>query len=127
MSWPIKNKVILVDTLGELKQLYLLGDIAFVGGSLVNSGGQNILEPILANKPVVFGPSMFNFSDAAKLALKTQSGLMVNNPEELFQGLKRLLTNRVLLAEMGQRSDMVLKDNQGATQKHLETIRSLIT
>ena len=69
MTEPVHKEipVVVLDTIGELGRLYSLGDIIFVGGSLVKTGGHNILEPAAHGKPIIVGPHMFNFKEIFNL------------------------------------------------------------
>ena len=82
--------VVLVDRVGVLNDLYLAADISFVGGTLVDIGGHNILEPVWAGCPVLFGPSLDNVKDAARYIIENDYGAMVNDPEDLYLQLKKV-------------------------------------
>ena len=71
--------------MGRLGQLFSVGTVVFMGGSLTRKGGQNILEPAIFSKPILFGPHMFNFKDIAETFLKEDAALMVKNKNELFK------------------------------------------
>src|SRR5262249_59512776 len=84
------SDVILLDTVGELAALYAVADVIFVGGSLVPVGGHNVIEPALHAKPVVFGPHMGNFRDAAALLLRAGAGIQLGSAAELAPTLRTL-------------------------------------
>lgn len=90
--------IYLLDTLGELSRFYALGDVAFVGGSLVRFGGHNPLEAVVQGKPCVWGPHLFNFREIEALLLETDSGVRVSSEEQLEEALDRKLKE----AEAGQ-------------------------
>lgn len=92
------NAVTLIDRMGLLNDLYLAADLAFVGGTLVNIGGHNILEPVLARTPVLFGPSIGNVADAAEYIIGNHYGLMVQNSDELRQVIEDVITGRQTFA-----------------------------
>jgi 3-deoxy-D-manno-octulosonic-acid transferase len=71
--------VVVLDTIGELASLYQIATVAFVGGSLVATGGHNILEPAVHGRPIVFGPSMSNFAEIADLFLSSDAAVQVAN------------------------------------------------
>jgi 3-deoxy-D-manno-octulosonic-acid transferase len=77
------DSVVIVDQMGILNDLYLAADLAFVGGTLVNVGGHNILEPVWAGTPVLFGPSIQNVRDAAEYVLANSYGAQIDNVEQL--------------------------------------------
>ena len=119
-------QVILLDTIGDLSLTYGIGDIIFVGGSLVNIGGHNILEPLVYGKPVVFGPYMQNFSEIAESLMESKAGIMVRNGEELLLQAKRLLGNKAEAQALGQKGFQVIKQHQGATDKNMKIISRFI-
>ena len=76
----------MLDTIGELAQLYQLATAVFVGGSLVDHGGHNILEPAVFGKPIVFGPHMQNFKEIADAFLANGAAVQVQSERELERG-----------------------------------------
>jgi 3-deoxy-D-manno-octulosonic-acid transferase len=116
--------VLILDTLGELAHFYALSDIAFVGGSLVPKGGQNLLEPAFYGKPVVFGPSMENFAFLAEEFVRQGAARQVSCLEDLTEVL--LLDEEIPLQEMGRQGQQLLCALQGATEKTLRVIESLM-
>jgi 3-deoxy-D-manno-octulosonic-acid transferase len=120
------GEVLLVDTVGELMRFYALADAVFVGGSLVATGGHNILEPASLGVPVMFGPHMHNFREAAEIILASGGGLQVRDGEELAASLKILLDDEERRRAMGESGVKLLLANSGATEKHMEVIRKLL-
>jgi 3-deoxy-D-manno-octulosonic-acid transferase len=84
---PAGDEVLLGDTMGELEGLYEAADVAFVGGSLIPHGGQNMMEPAAKGKPVVFGPSVENFPDASKLLVSAGAATQIGEKDELAAAL----------------------------------------
>ena len=80
---PNDVTVLLLDSIGELASVYRLADGAFVGGSLVPSGGHNILEPAAFGKVPVFGPSMENFAEIASRFVAAGAAIQVESPEDV--------------------------------------------
>ena len=119
-------QVILLDTIGELARTYNIGDLIFVGGSLVNIGGHNILEPLIYKKPVLFGPYMQNFSEIAQALQDSGAGILVNSKEELLTQAERLLADQKAAQALGEKGFQILKVNQGATEKNMEMINKFI-
>ncbi|MFA5793589.1 MAG: 3-deoxy-D-manno-octulosonic acid transferase [Candidatus Brocadiia bacterium] len=120
------DEVILLDTMGELAKVYAAGDVVFVGGSLVPRGGQSILEPAALGKPIVAGPSMYNFSIPAK-ALQDTGGLRtVNNSEELYKALDNIITDPGLRSDMGRNARQAIADQQGASNKNIEIVKNTL-
>jgi len=116
------GEVLLVDTVGEMMNLYALADIAFVGGSLVPLGGHNLLEPASVGVPTVFGPHMANFREIEELVLRYGAGIQVHTPEELTVSCRALITSSELRNVLGQNGLKLMRDNGGATERHMEVI-----
>ncbi len=95
---PEGRRVLLVDRMGILNDLYLAADLAFVGGTLVDIGGHNILEPVWAGCPVLFGPSVFNVQEASEYILSHNYGAMVRSEEDLVSLLKKVLSGDIIYA-----------------------------
>jgi 3-deoxy-D-manno-octulosonic-acid transferase len=122
--------VLIVDTVGELRALYTVADVAFVGGSLFyrgsNKGGHNLMEPAILGLPVVFGPFNFSFEDAARALVAARAGYEVRDAEDLAETLRRLLGDTQLRAASGRRAREVIVAGQGATRKNFELLAPLI-
>lgn len=114
--------VIIVDTIGDLRALYALADMAFIGGSLVDCGGHNPLEPAAFSKPVLFGPDMSDFSAIARLLLEADGALQVGDAADLFAAVNMLLENSLKGDEMGRNAYRIFCENKGAVRKNLEII-----
>ena len=114
--------VVVVDEFGVLNALYGLGDLAYVGGSLVPKGGQNPVEPAAAGKPVLFGPDMSDFKDIAEAMVKEGGAIQVKNEEELLSQATRLLSDVGLGADLGARNKALVERNSGVTAKIAEDI-----
>ena len=117
-----KTQVLLGDTIGELNFLYSLADVAFVGGSLINHGGQNLLEPSAQSLALLSGPSLRNFHDISIQLLDNKALLIVNNAEELSKQFIELIENRDLLKEVGNSAFKVFTENRGALQEILNQL-----
>lgn len=116
--------VLILDTLGELANFYALSDIAFVGGSLVPKGGQNLLEPAFYGKPVVFGPFVQNFAFLAEEFVRRGAARQVSGLEDLTDVF--LIEEEIALQQMGRKGRELLAALQGATRKTLRVIESLM-
>lgn len=116
--------VFLLDSMGDLASVYALASVAFVGGSLVPSGGHNPLEPAQFGVPIVTGPHMENFRGIAAVLL-AQSAMRVSQPEQLPVVLGELLASPAA-AEMGRRAQQVFQANAGASQRCFEAISALL-
>jgi 3-deoxy-D-manno-octulosonic-acid transferase len=112
----------LVDTVGELAQIYAAGDVAFVGGSLIERGGHNMLEPVLRGVPVVFGPNVANFREAARLVQEAQVGQMVADAGELGSAVEYWLKDEAQRRDVPRRAQESLAPHSGATARIAEVV-----
>ena len=119
-SWDI----LILDTIGELAQAYALCDVAFIGGSLVSWGGHNLLEPAYYRKPVFFGPHMHNFAFLAERFLQAGGARTAHEGEELVDMF--LMKDERRLEIMGKKAREVLDSLQGATERTIQAIESMI-
>ena len=122
-----KPQVILLDTIGELAQFYSIGEIIFVGGSLVNVGGHNLLEPLVYKKPVIFGPYTQNVSEFVKILTESGAGIVVITKDDLLFQAQKLLGNKEEVQMRGERGFQVIGVNQGATEKNFEIINRFLS
>jgi 3-deoxy-D-manno-octulosonic-acid transferase len=121
----IVGGVLLVDSIGELAALYSLGDIAFVGGSLVSRGGHNIIEPAQYGVPIIVGMHTENFRDIVEL-FRRRDAVRVASPAELSQAWVKLLSNDAERRALGLRGAETLKSQTGATQRTLAALQTLL-
>lgn len=118
-----KTQVLLGDSMGEMPFYYACADVVFVGGSLVATGGQNIIEPALLGRPVVYGPSSYNFESVTEL-LKSAGGLQqVADEAELAQVVLQLLQNTQSRMSMVAAAQQVVAQEAGASQRQLALIQ----
>jgi len=123
----ISEKTILIlDTLGDLKWIFGLAEIVFMGGSLVKRGGHNMVEPAMFGKPIIFGPYMFNFRDMARIFLEKKAALEVADKDGLTGALRRLLLDKSTAEVLGQNAKKLLDRQKGATIKNVEEITHFI-
>ena len=121
-----REDVVVLDTIGELAQLFQVATVVFVGGSLVDSGGHNILEPAVFGKPIVFGPYMQNFAEIARTFLDNGAAVQVRNGRELEAVLLELLGDPVRRAGLGAAARALVEANRGARTKTLAAIAQLL-
>ena len=117
------TQVLLGDSLGEMFAYYAACDVAFIGGSLLPFGGQNLIEACAVGKPVLIGPHTYNFSDAAEDAVAAGAALRVADAADLKHKAAALLTDPALMQRRGLAALEFSKTHQGATQKTLEMLR----
>jgi len=120
------GEVLVLDTLGELARVYGLAAIAFVGGSLVPERGHNPLEPARFGIPVLYGPSMEDFADISSDLLAAGAARQVRDGDELFAGLRDWLEDPRAAEQAGAQAAMVVRRQQGVTQRHLSMINQLL-
>jgi 3-deoxy-D-manno-octulosonic-acid transferase len=120
------HDVVILDTVGELAQLYQVATVVFVGGSLVDTGGHNILEPAVFGKPIVFGPHMQNFAEIARTFLDNGAAIQVRTGRELGPVLLDLLGDPVRRASLGAAARALVEANRGARIKSLAAIAQLL-
>lgn len=119
------GEVLLVDTVGELINLYAISDVVFVGGSLVATGGHNVLEPAALSVPVLFGPCMDNFREISALVLAAGAGIQVSDGADLADRLIFLLDDGAARTAMGARGAQLIEDNSGSAQRHLRVVEQV--
>lgn len=115
------SQVMVLDTLGELSYLYSVSTVAFVGGSLVPERGHNILEAAAYAKPVLFGPHMEDFHEAAA-ALLSGGGFMVRDADSLADKLERLLADDGFRKAQGEKAQAFVEENKGAVKKAVDLV-----
>jgi 3-deoxy-D-manno-octulosonic-acid transferase len=121
-SIPDDATVLLLDSIGELASLYRLADGVFVGGSLVNSGGHNILEPAAFGKVPVFGPSMENFAAMAARFVDSRAAIQVESPEDAGVEMIHLLKDPEKMQRMGGAAKHLVETSRGALDRALAEI-----
>jgi len=128
-SWdgaaPFMPGVVLLDSVGELASVYALADVAFVGGSLMPLGGHNILEPAQHGVAVMTGPHIFNFREIIRIFAEG-GGLKITSSEDLPADLLTLLRNADDRKALGKRARELFLQNNGATEKTLQALQSLL-
>ncbi len=120
------HDLILLDTIGELAALYGVADVIFVGGSLVPVGGHNVIEPALHARPVVFGPHMHNFRDAAALLLGARAAVQVPDAAALVPALRALLADPAARRRLGEAAWQAVAGHQGACERTLEALERVL-
>jgi 3-deoxy-D-manno-octulosonic-acid transferase len=121
-----RNDVVVLDTIGELAQVFQVATVVFVGGSLVEAGGHNILEPAVFGKPIVFGPHMDNFAEIAQAFLESHAAMQVQSGRELERVLLELLGDPVRRASLGAAARALVEANRGARAKSLAVLAELL-
>jgi len=119
--------VVVLDTVGELATALQIATVVFLGGSLVPTGGHNLLEPAAWGKPVVFGPHMQNFAEITELFLANRAARQVGSADALESALSDLLGDPVQRAALGAAARALVDANRGATDRTLDAVADLVT
>lgn len=120
-----QTQAVLGDSMGEMFAYYAAADLAFVGGSLLPYGGQNLIEACAAGAPVVVGPHTYNFAEATRLAVASGAVVQVQDSSELAKKLQLLLDDPDALREMRQCCTGFVEPNRGATDRSLQIVASI--
>ncbi len=119
-----EHAVLLLDTMGLLSSLYRLADVVFVGGSLVPSGGHNIVEPAFFERAIIFGPHMQNFREMAEAFKKANAAIEVKDRGELEKALVSLLKDSKTRGALGLAAKSLVLRHQGATERNTQELLS---
>ena len=122
-----ETQVILGDSMGEMFAYYAACDLAFIGGSLLPFGGQNLIEACAVGKPVLIGPHTYNFAQASELAVASGAAMRVQDASDLAQILQNLLSNPHQMTEIGGAGRRFVNANRGATEQALLHVNRFIT
>ncbi|MBI5891212.1 MAG: lipid IV(A) 3-deoxy-D-manno-octulosonic acid transferase [Nitrosomonadales bacterium] len=117
-----QTQVVLGDSMGEMFAYYAACDAAFIGGSLLPFGGQNLIEACAVGKPVLVGPHTYNFAQAAEMAVAGGAAIQIRHADDLVHQLNILLYDSQRMAEMGEAGLRFVNGNQGATEHALRHI-----
>jgi 3-deoxy-D-manno-octulosonic-acid transferase len=122
-----KTDTILVDSMGDLTGIYSVASYVFCGGSLVERGGHNIMEVALFGKPVFYGPSMKDFSDAAELLESAGGGFPVKGPDALTESILYFMDHPKEYATAGRRALEIAATQQGSARKQAELVKEVLS
>jgi len=120
------DRVHLGDSMGEMDFYYAAADVAVIGGSFVPRGGQNLIEACAAGVPAVFGPSMFNFSEASRLALAAGAARQAGGAAAAMQEACALIADSRARAAMGEAGRKLCEAHRGATRRHLDLCSEML-
>lgn len=122
LTCPAAVQCLVVDAMGELLRFYAACDLTFVGGSLVATGGHNMLEPAALSVPVLLGPHTFNFADVSRELVATGGAKVVHDAAGLAQSVCLLLGDAGLRQQMGAAGLALVSRGQGALARTLEIL-----
>ncbi|MEO0317602.1 MAG: hypothetical protein RL404_1279 [Pseudomonadota bacterium] len=124
---PADVQVLVGDTMGEMVAYYTACDLAFIGGSLLALGGQNMIEACACGKPVLFGPHTFNFAQASQRAVESGAALRVEDARQLFTSVFDLLADHDRRGRMSAAALGFADSQKGATQRTVKLIQGLLS
>jgi 3-deoxy-D-manno-octulosonic-acid transferase len=119
-------RVVLGDSMGEMFGYYSAADLAFIGGSLLPFGGQNLIEACAVGTPVLVGPYTYNFAEVTQLAVKSGAALQVQDYAGLIEPIQNLLANPDALSEMRRQCDGFVNSNCGATDRSVQIVMTIL-
>lgn len=114
--------VLILDTMGELRSVYSVADIAFVGGTLLPYGGHNLIEPAYFGVPILFGPYINNTRETAKELLESDSAISIKNGKDFKEVIKYLLNHPSRRKKMGENSRNYLKQKRGVVDNYIKSL-----
>ena len=123
---PAEIRAVLGDSMGEMFAYYAAADLAFIGGSLLPCGGQNLIEACAAGTPVLVGPHTYNFAEATRLAVTAGAAAQVQDGDGLVREAQCLLDDPDALRGMHDRCAGFVRSNRGATDRSLQIIEAAI-
>ncbi len=121
-SVPSEIRVVLGDSMGEMFGYYAAADLAFIGGSLLSFGGQNLIEACSVGTPVIVGPYTYNFAEVTQLAVKSGAALQVKDHVGLFECVQNLLGSPNTMTEMRRQCEVFVSANRGATERSMQLV-----
>lgn len=119
---PNRQPIVVLNSIGELLTVYSLSTIAVMGGSFIERGGQNPLEPISQRVPVIFGPHMHNFAEISQLVLENKAGLQVDDQAALIHAVTTFLTQPEIYNNIAENGLQLIENNRGAKELILKAI-----
>ena len=123
---PQDADIVILDTIGELGKVYSVGDVVYVGGSLITHGGHNILEPAAHGKAIIVGHYMFNFKDTHALFKKREACITVNNAQELANEVVNLFDDEDYRRRLEKETLAIVGENKGASRKSAIILRETL-
>lgn len=119
------QRVLILDTIGQLNDIYPAAALVFIGGSLVRHGGHNPIEPAIFEKAVIFGPYMFNFRDTASVFVRQNAAIQVPDRHSFLEKVRILLKDEAVRKLLGSNAGRVVTENRGATERSIRAIKEV--
>ncbi len=120
------HDIVILDTIGELGKVYSIGDVIYVGGSLIPHGGHNILEPAAHGKAIIVGFNMFNFKETHALFTKRNAVITARNADELVESVKSLFDDPDERMRMERETLAICEENKGAARKSAMLLHEML-
>ncbi|MBQ9365974.1 MAG: tetraacyldisaccharide 4'-kinase [Schwartzia sp.] len=120
------HDIVILDTIGELGKVYSIGDVIYVGGSLIPHGGHNILEPAAHGKAIIVGFNMFNFKETHALFTKRNAVITARNADELVESVKSLFDDPDERMRMESETLAICEENKGAARKSAMLLHEML-
>jgi 3-deoxy-D-manno-octulosonic-acid transferase len=117
-----ETQVLIGNTMGEMMVFLGASDIVFMGGTWVDNGGHNFIEPAAWSKPILSGPSLYNFAEVTRLLIEAKGLKLVDSPQQLSAEVLSLLESAAKAKAMGCAAKQVAEDNRGALERLLHII-----
>ena len=115
--------ILLGDSMGEMMSYFEVADIVFMGGSLNNTGGHNMLEPAALSKPILFGPNVFNFAEISTDLLEQNGAIQIANADDLFKSISALLADTKAAKTLGKNANQYFESKQGAVDRLIKQVQ----
>lgn len=125
-SAPNGEDIVILDTIGELGRIYSIGEVIYVGGSLISHGGHNILEPAAHGKAIIVGHNMFNFKDTHALFTKRKACITVKDADELAAEAVKLFNDKNERERLEKETLAIVNENKGAARKSAVILRETL-
>jgi len=126
VSHSPNTRILILDTIGQLNDIYSIATIVFIGGSLVKHGGHNPIEPALFERPILFGPHMFNFKTVASLFLSNRAAVQVIGLNDMVSECRFLLKDESERIRLGSVAKELVSKNRGATGRNIDAIKEIL-
>jgi len=123
---PNAQPIVVLDSIGELLTVYSFSRIAVMGGSFIEKGGQNPLEPLSQRVPVIFGPYMHNFAEISRMVKEAEAGYQVQDQSGLINAVTALLTQPEIYDTIAEHGQRLIENNRGAKEIMDKAIRSYL-
>lgn len=118
-----RGNIVIVDTMGELRSIYSLAEVVFVGGTLVPIGGHSLMEPAALGRPVVFGPQIFKQPADAETLLGAEAAFRCFEEDEVAKQILRLFNDTSLAETMGKRARAAIQEHAGAAKRTFQILK----